>query len=55
MFPSPLEVNRFISKITITKTILFVQFPSPLEVNRFISKAVGINVFTNDCFRPLSR
>ena len=35
--PSPLEVDRFISMMTITEKIDKVHFPSPPEVYRFIS------------------
>ena len=42
MFPSPLEVGRFISIDRFisgenTMTIESIKFPSPLEVDRFIS------------------
>ena len=37
MFPSPLEVDRFISDTLEFKDELIEQFPSPLEVDRFIS------------------
>ena len=37
MFPSPLEVNRFISKRGQYNKRENGKFPSPLEVNRFIS------------------
>ena len=36
-FPSPLEVNRFISSQDPYNEELGYKFPSPLEVNRFIS------------------
>ena len=36
-FPSPLEVNRFISENCYAGRFAIVKFPSPLEVNRFIS------------------
>ena len=37
MFPSPLEVDRFISVGYFTNTHVAFKFPSPLEVDRFIS------------------
>ena len=37
MFPSPLEVNRFISGYIYGFIVILFQFPSPLEVYRFIS------------------
>ena len=49
-FPSPLEVDRFISRQN-TLGVLHVRvFPSPLEVDRFISKRLeflylSFNVF----------
>ena len=36
-FPSPLEVDRFISIILLLTAFVSVMFPSPLEVDRFIS------------------
>ena len=36
-FPSPLEVDRFISKDKDGKEFSYSLFPSPLEVDRFIS------------------
>ena len=38
LFPSPLEVYRFISELSIEINIFFIKFPSPLEVYRFISQ-----------------
>ena len=56
MFPSPLEVYRFISRSDCEGSQREeTTFPSPLEVYRFISLA---NVFVTSikgCFRPLSR
>ena len=51
-FPSPLEVDRFISKLTVATVAGASAFPSPREVNRFISakpsftksKAYGVSV-----------
>ena len=43
MFPSPLEVDRFISVGYFTNTHVAFKFPSPREVNRFIS----VGYFTN--------
>ena len=37
-FPSPREVNRFISGTTLHHILECIGFPSPLEVNRFISQ-----------------
>ena len=37
-FPSPLEVNRFISLIAVKTEVERLKLPSPLEVDRFISK-----------------
>ena len=40
LFPSPLEVNRFISIVLGAMVLLILGvFPSPLEVNRFISNS----------------
>ena len=36
-FPSPLEVDRFISQLFLAYHLLDFLFPSPLEVDRFIS------------------
>ena len=38
LFPSPLEVDRFISEQLMTKRSFSNGFPSPLEVYRFISE-----------------
>ena len=55
-FPSPLEVNRFISQVFQKPIILTLKFPSPLEVNRFISKSWQIRKhFSYTSYRPLSR
>ena len=45
VFPSPLEVDRFISKL-LRKIMYFTYlFPSPFEVNRFISDNTEIEDF----------
>ena len=38
-FPSPLEVDRFISLVAEPKINIDKKFPSPLEVDRFISSS----------------
>ena len=40
-FPSPLEVNRFISQKLLKRACLSNTFPPPLEVNRSISKDIN--------------
>ena len=56
MFPSPFEVDRFISG-SIMKAVLDIDtlFPSPLEVDRFISELDMDNVPNHSRFRLLSR
>ena len=55
-FPSPLEVDRFISKNVGLFGAWFYGFPSPLEVDRFISKQLKNGTSkTENSFRPLSR
>ena len=55
VFPSPLEVDRFISKL-LRKIMYFTYlFPSPFEVNRFISRNKLVVVLVPMRFRPLSR
>ena len=34
MFPTPLEVDRFLYKVNMIKTTVTNEFPSPLEVDR---------------------
>ena len=56
MFPSPLEVDRFISVTGLTAVTIAVEFPSPLEVDRFISSAnMDHDIEVSESFRPLSR
>ena len=55
-FPSPLEVNRFISQRERAQVIRNEVFPSPLEVNRFISTlGAMVLLILGVGFRPLSR
>ena len=54
-FPSPLEVDRFISRQN-TLGVLHVRvFPSPLEVDRFISSSIGLYMYTNNLVSVPSR
>lgn len=48
MFPSPLEVYRFISNTNTINLGLIAVFPSPLEVDRFISQDNTIIDMMND-------
>ena len=52
-FPSPLEVNRFISQVFQKPIILTLKFPSPLKVYRFISDLIDVVIYALQCFRPL--
>ena len=36
MFPTPLEVDRFLYKVNMIKTTVTNEFPAPLEVDRFL-------------------
>ena len=41
MFPSPLEVDRFLYNMKLVKTYKeMVEFPSPLEVDRFLYRSI---------------
>ena len=51
-FPSPLEVNRFISQVFQKPIILTLKFPSPREVNRFISQKLLKRACLSNTFPP---
>ena len=53
VFPSPLEVYRFISDDTHPCKSYTNEFPSPLEVNRFISTVKDKAKTKTVSFRPL--
>ena len=36
MFPSPLEVDRYLYTLVHKQIILSIRFPSPLEVDRYL-------------------
>ena len=56
MFPSPREVNRFISIEQKMGLALMGLLPSPLEVNMFISVKLNFHQSTIQMsYRPLSR
>ena len=54
-FPSPIEVNRFISLIAAKTEVERLKFPSPLEVDRFISLNRVCHYSGMFSYRPLAR
>ena len=54
LFPSPREVDRFISKSQLKAWQKRAVFPSPLEVDRFISEQFNVSICEFDSRFPSS-